>query len=164
METARPTLVFTKAWDWFQLLVNISTSSQASHVAIGIGDNVLHVDARGVVLEPRLAWMIRKRQHVVSEVAIMPDVSDSLGYCLSKVGQPYDYPGILRAAIGIALDRMLSPLRSLGSAPDGSFTCAGFVMLLDPDGRIPEWKKLDRSVVTPADLLRAVGPSFRELW
>jgi hypothetical protein len=156
--------VFTKAWDWFQVLVNISTSSEVSHVCIGLGDSILHVDARGVVLEPRLAYMIRKRQHIVSEVAIVPDVSSGLDFCLSQVGMPYDYPGILRTAIGIALDRMKSPLRSLAGTSSSAYTCAGFIMLLDPHGRIPEWRDLDRSVVTPADLLRAVGPSFRELW
>lgn len=161
----RPTLVFTKAWDWFQVLVNISTTSPASHVGIGLGDALLHVDARGVVLEHRLAYMIRKRQHVVSEVEILPDVSDGLDHCLSQVGRPYDYPGILRTAIGIALDRMKSPLRGLDFSPSsGSYTCAGFVMLLDPDGRIPEWKTVNRSTATPADLLSAIGPSFRELW
>jgi hypothetical protein len=145
----------------FQAIVKIATLSNCDHVAIGLGDQLLHARDRGVVLEPRAAWA--RKNNVIAEAEILPDVTPGLERCLSRVGQNYDLAGILRIGIGLALRRTLSPLRPWGSEPD-EHTCAGFAMLLDPHGEvIPEWQELSRRSVVPCDLLNALGPSFRKL-
>lgn len=158
-----PTLVFTSGFDPFQLLINLATFSRAGHVAIGLGPNLLHAHERGVTLEPREHWFVGKKQKLLYEVEILPDVSPGIERCLSKIGEPYDVVGAFKLAILIALKRMWSPLRTLGPPSTNSHTCASFVMLLDPYGaHIPEWRELSRDVVTPADMLfLARGPSFR---
>jgi hypothetical protein len=162
----QPTLVFTSGFDPFQLLINIGTFSRAGHVAIGIGTNLLHAYERGVVYEPRERWFKTKRQFLVYEAEILPDVSYGIDSCMSKVGEPYDVAGAFKLAILITLKRMWSPLRSLGPVSKNSHTCASFVMLLDPHGeRIREWRDLRRDIVTPADILvLARGPSFRQVF
>jgi hypothetical protein len=160
-----PTLVFTSGFDPFQLMINLATFSRAGHVAIGIGTNLLHAYEKGVVYEPRERWFTSKRQYLVHETEILPDVSCGIESCFSKLGQPYDVIGAFKLAILITLKRMWSPLRSLGPVSEASHTCASFVMLLDPSGeRIAEWRDLRRDIVTPADLLQAAyGPSFRQV-
>lgn len=163
MIATAPTLVFTSGLDPFQILINLGTFSRAGHAAIGIGDQLLHAYEPGVVIEPRERWLTRKRQRLLAEFEILPDVSQGLLECAQRVGEPYDVLGAFRIALWVTLKRMWSPVQNLGPASKTSHTCASFVMLLDPCGEhIPEWRRLDRAIVTPADLLLAAeGPSFR---
>lgn len=163
--SATPTLVFTTGLDPFQALINLSTFSRAGHVAIGLGPELLHAYEPGVKLDSREWWLTTKRQRLVAEYEIVPDISKGLAECLGHIGEPYDVLGAVRAAIAIALRRLWSPLRAPWPASISAHTCASFVMLLDPHGeRIHEWREIRRSVVTPADLLVACeGASFRSL-
>lgn len=160
-----PTLVFTAGWDPFQVLINITTFSRATHVAIGLGPDLLHAYEPGVKLDSRQWWFNKKHQRLVAEYEILPDISPGLYECLAHLGEPYDTVGVLRTAAKIILQRMQSPIQTTGSAAALSHTCASFVTLLDPYGeRIPEWRNLDRGTVTPADLIsRCLGPSFRPM-
>lgn len=159
---ARPTLVFTTGLDPFQVLINVSTQSWAGHVAIGLGDHLLHAYERGVVYEPREAWFTGKRQRLIRELEILPNVSDGVTRCMRHIGEPYDVGGVLRTALHIMLSRFQSPVVLKPDARITAHTCASFVMLLDPEGaRIPEWRDVQRGTVTPADLLEAAGPSFQ---
>lgn len=155
--------MFTTGWDPFQVLINVGTFSRAGHAAIGVGDMLLHAYEKGVVYEPREQWFTSKKQRLVAEVEIVPDVSLGLRECFSRVGEPYDVVGVFRAALAITMRRFVSSIQWFGPASRDSHTCAAFVMLLDPDGaRIPEWRALDRAIVTPADLLAMTsGPSFQ---
>ena len=160
-----PTIVFTTGWDPFQVLINLSTFSEAGHAAIGMGDMLLHAYEPGVVYEPRERWFTKKRQRLIAEYEILPDVADGLAQCFARSGEPYDVRGVLRTAVTLMLQRLGSPLQPAWRANPAAHTCAAFVMLLDPHGeRIPEWRALNRAVVTPADLvLMAQGPSFRQV-
>ena len=164
MSATSPTLVFTSGSDPFQLLVSAVSLSPASHAAIGLGDHLLHVHEKGVVYEPRFDWFAHKRQRLVAEFEILPDVQRGLAIAFSCLGDRYDYGGVARLGLHLMLCAAFSPLQGhLGSPPCNAHTCAAFVMLLDPDSsRIPEWDHLNRSTVLPVDLLRAAlnGPSF----
>lgn len=163
MIATRPTLVFTSGFDPFQLLINIGTFSRAGHVAIGYGNDLLHAYEPGVEITPRSYWFGEKKQRLIHEYEIVPDVSRGMLRCIDRIGEPYDVVGVLRAMFVLTLKRFASPVRTRGTASKASHTCASFVMLLDPEGGIiPEWRDVDRSVVTPADLLIAArGPSFQ---
>jgi len=165
VNATKPTLVFTSGFDPFQLLINIGTFSRAGHVAIGIGAELLHAYEPGVRVDSREYWFGVKKQRLIYECEIVPDVMAGLAECASRIGEPYDVVGVLRAMFWLTLKRFASPLQRPGAASKTSHTCASFAMLLDPDGiMIPEWRELERGIVTPADLLLAArGPSFRPL-
>jgi len=161
-----PTLVFTTGADAFQYLINLTTFSPAAHAAIGLGDQLLHVHEKGVCLEPRINWFTQKRQRLIAEFAILPNVQHGVQHCLGRVGEAYDVAGVFKLGLMIILRRMLSPLQHVNSTSNRAHTCAAFVMLLDPMGlAIPEWRGLDRENVLPVDLLAAArdGSSFRRL-
>ena len=161
-------LMFTSDGDPFQLLIRTSTLSPASHAAIGLGPNsewLLHAYEDGVVLESRDRWFGPRKQKLVAEFEILPDVSDGVQRALQQVGKKYDVLGAFKIGILRALHVFGSPVRNLGPDPTNRYTCAHFVMLLDPVGRkIPEWRDLRRETLVPGDLLRAAsGPSFRRV-
>ena len=161
-------LVFTSQGDPFQLLIRAGGLSSASHAAIGLGPNgelLLHAYEDGVLLETREYWLGTLKQKLVAEYEILPDVEDGLRQALAQVGKRYDIFGAIKIGVLRALDVFGSPVRSLGPDSKNAYTCAHFVMLLDPYGRrIPEWRLLNRATVIPGDLMRvAHGPSFRRL-
>lgn len=161
-------LVFTAGNDPFGLLIRVGSLSTISHAAIGLGGDdgpLLHAYEAGVVLEPRARWFGTLKQRLVAEYVILPDVSDGLQTCMAQVGKPYDVIGAIKIGVLRMLRIFGSPVQDLGPDTVKAFTCAHFVMLLDPHGRrIPEWQLLDREAVVPGDLLRvAAGPSFRRV-
>lgn len=150
-------------WDPFQLLINVSTRSVASHVAIGLGDHLLHAYEPGIIFEPRAAYFQKRDQRLVAEFEILPDVSDGILTAAENVGQR----GFLRGAAQIIATRAL---RIAGSplcwfVPSTERTCAQFAMSIDRAGIIPEWREIDRRAVVPADLLDVarIGPSFAQV-
>lgn len=161
-----PRLVFTTGIDPFQLLINFGTYSAAGHAALGLGDQLLHAYEDGVMLEPRDAWFGKKRQRLIAEFLILPDVSGGIDLALSQIGKGYDVAGVIRAMVSRLLRLTLSPIQNFGPASMNVHTCAAFVMLIDPYGsRIPEWCGLDRTTIVPGDLLTlaSVGPSFQRV-
>lgn len=165
--SSRPTLVFTGAreplLDPFQLFVNVGTWSPASHAAIGLGDWLLHVHDAGVVHEPRSAWL-DSGQRLIAEYAVLPDVRAGLVERFSHLGDRYAFFEVAKITALRLMHLLAFPVRSLGPVARGSHTCAEFVMGLDPSGLIvPEWRSINRASVVPADLLAAMGPSFRRI-
>jgi hypothetical protein len=161
-----PRLVFTTGVDPFQIFVNVGTGSSATHAAIGLDDQLLHADEKGVRIEPCAKWFGPDRQRLVAEFAILPNVDDGIDLALAQIGKGYDIIGVLRATLARLLALTCSPIRNFGPAPMSAHTCAAFVMLLDPFGwRIPEWHGLDRATIVPADLLglASIGPSFQRV-
>lgn len=155
-------LVFTTGLDPFQFLIGATTQSPATHAAIGIGDHLLHAYERGVMLEPRDEWLGKQKQRLVAEFQILPDVTDGIYGALSQVGQKYDVGHVIK----IGLLRLLRPFTpKLWPEREDRFTCARFVMLIDPHGDIPEWHDVWREAVVPGDLLERalVGPSFYQV-
>jgi hypothetical protein len=154
------TLVFTTGFDPFQVLINLSTKSPATHAALGVGDHLLHAYEPGVMLEPREEWLGKQEQRLVAEFQILPDVTYGVEQAMTHVGKKYDVAHVFK----IGLLRLLRPaLWSLGPDAADKFTCARFVTTIDPYGElIPEWRDLWHEALVPADLLDAAltGPSF----
>jgi len=151
-------------WDPVQLLINVSTRSRAAHVAIGLGDHLLHAYEPGITLEPREAYLGNREQHVVAEYDVLAYVDDNLRDALAHVGRRGWWTGAIQIAAIRALRVCGSPLQHL--IPSNERTCARFAMLLDPRGdRIPEWGGIHRRTVVPADLLAAAetGLSFQRV-
>lgn len=149
-------------FDPFQALIAVTGKSFAGHVAIGLGDQLLHAYEPGITLEPREEYLAKRDQRIVAEYAVLPDVSVGLNGALQKVGQRGFFQGAAQIAIIRALQMCGSPLQHL--VPTNERTCARFAMTLDRDGiHIPEWREINRRIVVPGDLLTAadVGPSFR---
>ncbi len=164
MFATRPTLVFTSGVTWFQLLVKVATLARVDHVAIGLGDHLLHARDTGVTLEPRSRWFADNRQTFVAEYEILPDVSTGLAECLRRVGEPYDKLGVARTFLGLIWQRGLSATMLDLQSAARAHTCAGFVTKLNSDNVIPEWCGLSSGSVVPIDLFRAIeGPSFRRI-
>jgi hypothetical protein len=162
-DPVRPTLLFTTGSDAFQALVAKTTRSVATHAALGLGDRLLHAYEDGVLLEPRDEWFGKRRQRLIAEFAILPDVTDGIGAALGHVGEKYDAMHVIKAAI---LRKLWPFMRSLGPDRQDRFTCARFVTTIDPYGeRIPEWRHLWMEALAPADLLEVAlwGVSFRRL-
>jgi len=162
-------LLFTGGGDVDQTIIRIGTRSPASHAAIAFGhdgEQLLHAYEKGVMLEPRSAWLASgDGQWIVAEYLILPDVTDGFDRMFRLVGERYDLPGAYRIGVLRLLQILGSPIYNLGRTPDHAHTCARLIMLLDPLGaKIPEWHHIDIETVVPGDLLQAAaGPSFLRL-
>ena len=159
-----PHLVFTAGSSPSDLLIRAGTLSKASHVAIGLDDQLLHAYEPGVMFEPRSAWLDQHNK-LVAEFAVLPDVDDGLTDTFSRIGERYDMFGTVHIALHRAF-RFASPLLFPRRRARGAHTCASLVMLLDPFGdRIPEWRGIDFSIAVPQDLLEAtnLGMSFERI-
>lgn len=135
---------------------------------IGLGRNgekFLHACKDGVVLEDRQYRLHNKKQRVVAEYLILPDVSDGVREALTYVGEQYDYPGLVRGSFLRIIALFASPLSSFGVKKDREQFCTRFIMLIDPLGeKIPEWRYINREQVSPMDLLFAAqGSSFKRI-
>lgn len=132
------------------------TAGPASHVAIGLGDHVLHARGAGVIFEPRERL---GEQHYarLAEYAIQADVRSGLGHVLGQLGKPYD--------VGDLFGWLVRPRRravKLDGARD-RWTCVRLALALDPERtQIPEWYAIDPGLATPTDLWRSMegGLSF----
>ncbi len=156
-------LVFTTGFDPFQMLISVAGKSMAAHVAIGLGDQLLHAYEPGIVLEPREDYFANKQQKLVAEYAILPDVSDGLDEAMGNIGKGGFHVGATQIALLRILRIVGSPLQHFISTNER--TCARFAMLLDRTGeRIPEWRAVNRRAVVPGDLMMvADGPSFQRV-
>jgi len=160
----QPRLLFTGGDDAFSVLVRGWTGSYATHAAIVIGDQVLHAVGKGVILEMRSALRTRYGYYDVAELEVLPDVSEGLRLASAQVGRRYDNLDVASRLLFVALRGLLPWTARRAVNTPGAWTCARFCMLLDPIGdRIPEWRHVDRTSVTPVDLLAVAGPSFRRV-
>ena len=157
-------LVFTTSDDLFSLGVRMLTFSDVAHVAIGLGnrgDRLLHATLKGVVVQPRKTW----RQRTVADFEIVPNVLRGLIRCGAQLGKPYDDAEVALRPF-LAMLQYISPFAPRSGASPTAWSCARFVMLLDPGGyQIPEWRDLDPLTATPADLFGRClgGQSFRRV-
>jgi hypothetical protein len=150
--------------DPFQALISVAGRSLAAHVAIGLGDQLLHAYEPGVTLEPREDYIRNMNQRIVAEYMILPDIDSGLQKALANVGKRGFFDGAAQIAIIRALRMVGSPLQHL--VPSNERTCARFAMTLDRKGdQIPEWRDMDRRAVVPGDLLAVAetGSSFQRL-
>ena len=134
------------------------TRGPATHVAIGIGGDVIHARDRGVTYEPRAA-LGDQHYALLAEYAVLRDVRAGLAHVFSQHGKPYD--------VGDLVGWLVRPRRRHvqldGHRP--RWTCVRLALALDPDRtRIPEWTSLDPGLTTPTDLWRSMeGTSFQRV-
>ncbi len=148
LSTDRP---LGRAIRWF-------TRGPASHVAIGLGDHVIHARDRGVTYEPRAA-LGEQHYALLAEYAVLADVRPGLAHVLNQHGKPYDVSDLL----GWLVRPRRRRVQLDGQRP--RWTCVRLALALDPDrSRIPEWASLDPGLTTPTDLWRSMeGASFHRV-
>lgn len=159
-------LLFLTGDDPFSAAVKAWTLSPASHVALALGNSgnlLLHAVAKGIILEPRWAVYRRLRYRDVAEFEVLPDVSRETNALLARAGDRYDYGEIVSHVL-LRVARCALPWIPATVSTPRRWTCARFLLDLDPTrSKIPEWRGLDARTVTPSDLLRVAGSSFRRL-
>jgi len=151
---ATTTLLFATTNKPLSRLLRWVMGSRVSHVAIGMSWEdvpvVVEATTGGVTNSPREAWA--KTHILVTEYKFKSGVAVDLSEAVAKLGTAYDYVGLagyLVVLFGRRLGRKLkNPLAS-----EKAMVCSEFVLCLDKDGSIPEWKGLDPEATTPEDLL-----------
>jgi hypothetical protein len=136
-------------------------------VAIGLGphaDLILHsVPDVGVALEPKGPYLKRSGEKVIAEYVILPDVRSGVIQAMGLLGNSWDYAEVV-SYVALALGRMMCPWLPVSRPTPQQWSCARFVMQIDPTGTaIPEWKGVDPKTATPGALLNVIGPSFAKL-
>jgi len=162
----RPRLLFLSGLDLISLGVRVLTMSRAAHVAIILGENVVHSVSKGVLLEDRRRLYTKYHYEDIAEYEILPDVGLGLDYLLSQLGRPYDNGEVASRIITQILNGFTGIDRMDSLTSRGQWTCARFAMAIDPmRDRIPAWWRLDPRTVTPASLLKATrtSPRFRRV-
>ncbi len=155
-------LLFTTGDDPFQNAIRKGTRSNATHAALALGHHgemLLHAYEDGVQLDPRERWLGQERQRLIAEYQILPDVTDGVFHAMSHVGKRYDVLHVAK----IVVMRLFRLVRLGRPETNDAFTCARFVMMIDPHGDvIDEWKGVNPEAVVPVDLLDVAdhGESF----
>jgi hypothetical protein len=158
-------LLFTTGDDAFQHAILKATGSNATHAALAVGPDgsqLLHAYEDGVQIDSRERWLGEKAQRVVAEYQIIPDVTDGVYAAMAHVGKRYS----VRHVVKIAIMRLFRLVRLGRPEGNDAFTCARFVMTIDPMAQmIPEWRWVSREAVVPRDLMEAAerGESFYRL-
>lgn len=151
----RPTLLFTTTNTPISRLIRWVMGSRASHTAIGLlwEDVPVVVEATtgGVKNTPRALWA--KDHIVIAEYSFKPGVVVDLSEAITGLGRAYDYVGLLGYLV-VLLGRRLGRKLKNPFAREAGLVCSEFVLCLDKEGSIPEWKGLDPEATTPEDLLQ----------
>ena len=149
------TIVFATTSKPLSRLIRWATRSRVSHAVIGTSWEdvrvVIEATTGGVKNSPRALW--GENHIVVAEYAFKPSVTVDLSEAVSKIGTAYDYVGLLGYLVVLFGRRLGRKLRN-PLASEKALVCSEFVLCLDKDGSIPEWKGLDPEATTPEDLLR----------
>lgn len=163
---SRPRVAFFAGVDPFSLAVRAFTASRVTHAAVAIDGNILHAASKGVLLEDRRRLYTHYLYEDVAEFEVLPDVTPGLNYMLKQLGKPYDLTEIASRVISKIANAFSGIDRMDALNSPGQWTCARFVMALDPTRVVfPEWRALDPRTVTPASLLQAtqISPYFRRV-
>lgn len=161
-------VLFSSGTDPFSMFVRLATVSKTNHVAIVVGDNIIHAVTKGVRLEDRRRLYTNYNYTDVAEFEILPDVRFGLDFIVHQLGRPYDR-GELVTRLASKISNALSgheAIPAIGGISPGQWSCARLAMAIDPTRRqIPEWRGLNPQTVTPGSLLQATrtGASFRRI-
>jgi len=151
----RVTLVFTTTTSPVSQAIRWVTGSRVSHVAIGLSweDVPVIVEATtgGVKNSPRVLWA--KDHILVAEYTFKPSVVVDLSEAIATIGAAYDYVG-LAGYLVVLLGRRLGRKLKNPLASEKAMVCSEFVLCLNKEKTIPEWKDLDPEATTPEDLFR----------
>ena len=147
------TIVFSTSGGVLSWLIRKFQRSDISHCAIGTQMHgvavVIEDTAGGVRIYPRARWEQGKK--VVREYAFVPDMESGLHAAIQRVGDKYDYIGLV-GMLWVMLGRWLRKKWRNPLARADSAWCSEFVVRMDPDHKIPEWDGLDPETTTPKDL------------
>jgi len=142
------------------------TGAKATHcyilLQVGTLDIVLHSTFGGVQMAPKNKWS--KRNIILAEYSVLPDISVGLRKAVSFLGAKYDYAGYL-GLIPVFIGRWLGQKwKNPGGSPN-ALVCSELLVHLRGGGSIPEWMHLDVGSAGPGDLhaLCKTGASFREV-
>jgi hypothetical protein len=119
---------------------------------------VLEASMGGVKAMTRKKW--ERSNKIVREFKVIPRIS--VAHACEHLGERYDYVGLL-GYLPVLLARWVGRKIKNPLAAPGALVCAEFVLHLDHEGLIPEWKGLDPESATPEDVLRTCasgGKSF----
>lgn len=112
---------------------------------------VIEDTAGGVRIYPRARW--ENGKHLIREYGFIPDMDTGLHYSIQRVGDAYDYVGIV-GMIWVMFGRWLRKKWSNPFAKPRAAWCSEFIVRMDIDHVIPEWMGLDPETTTPQDLDR----------
>ena len=141
---------------WFR--ANILKQS-ATHVAFGIEKDgqpiVFHMSGKGAVRTPRDVF--NKKNFVIQEFQILPDLSKELGAHLKYLGAKYDQNSATWHFIAL----LFRPLKQflIFFKIRNAFYCANFARQLDRDNRLISWRKIDKRWASVDELQRACQES-----
>lgn len=148
-------------------LIRRLTNSRVSHATLSTHIRgvpvILHCTVGGVQLTLRNRFEAHSK--IVEEFAFNIDVADGLSAAIKELGDRYDYMGILGFAWVLFAARWLHRKIKNPLASPTAMVCTEFVLSIDRDDRIPEWRELDAERTTAEDLLECCqrGSSFRRL-
>lgn len=142
------------------------TKSPASHSAIGFEKDgkqyFLHAAWGGVQISERS--VVLSTHTLVAEFEVLADLTDEVTLAEKRVGEAYDTIGLFGyLAVLIARDFGLGIHNPLASK--SAVVCSEFIVELDVNKEIPEFKDLDPADVSPRDLfdICSSGASFRKI-
>lgn len=137
-----------------------------SHSAIGFEKDgkqyFLHAAWGGVQITPRET--VLSTHTIMAEFEVIPDLSNEVVTAESKVGEPYDTIGLFGyLAVLIAKDFGIGINNPLASK--SAVVCSEFIIEVDVNHEIPEFKNLVPSDISPRDLLDicSSGSSFKKI-
>ena len=159
------TILFSTTTFWLSRLIRFFTRSPVSHAAVcvrtpSLPPMILQAEIGGVQALVRGKW--EKSNKIVREFRVLLPVDVS--HACEHLGDRYDYVGLL-GYIPVLLGRWLGRKIKNPLAASRALICSEFVLHLDHDGQIPEWRGLDLEGTTPADLfvICSKGVSFEAI-
>lgn len=155
-----------KRWSLVSWAIKLFTKSRVSHCLIGVEVHgirmFLHCTSGGVKLTPRLKF--EKHNDVLYEYEFIPDMGASLKHTYEHLDEAYDYGGLFGFAWVLLAWRIFrrkirNPLSSARA-----MWCSEFMLHLNHDNLIQEWRGLDPELTHCQHLLDRIketgGPSF----
>ncbi len=141
---------------WFRKNV---LGQSSTHVSFGIKKDgkpyVFHMSGKGAVRTPRDRFV--KKNYIIQEFMIVPDLSDELQAHLRYLGTRYDGASMTWQVVSL----LFRPLRQffIYYKIRNNFYCANFARQLDKDDRIKSWRHIDKHWASVRELQEACNNS-----
>lgn len=153
-------VLFSTSNDLISKLIRWFTKGKVSHSAIetklaGV-PIVMHAVAGGVKIVPKTKWL--KDNTLVASFSTKANLDSGIIHSVHHLGDKYDYVGLF-GMIWVIVARWLGKKIKNPWASANAVICTEFVLHLDHNKLIKEWKKLDIEATTPQQLLDATRAS-----
>lgn len=161
-------LCFTTSNGFLSRIIRRVTRSETSHVAFSTSLHgvpvLVHAALGGVQITPRARWL--KQNRLVAEFDVKPDLSMGLAEAVRRVGDRYDYRGLLGHLAVLFAWRWLHRRIQNPFASPVQYVCSELVIRSAVSGKIPEWAHIDPERITPGMLLDLcrMGESFKVIY